>query len=170
MLKSMLAASALAVAVACGGAAGAQGPHQSAYLSDWGAADMKSAVAAAGSTVVREDIVEDGAPYIAAKTPGGLKYTITGRVCDLPPGARSGAKRCRGAIVQTRFTLDSEAAVDAAAKKFSREFAAVSVSNAGDKDLLVSRYLIFDHGLHRENLTLNLSVFTGIAEDIWAAS
>lgn len=170
MLKSTLAAGALAMGVACAGGAGAQGPHQSVYLSDWGVADMKSAIVASGSTVVREDIVEEGAPYIAAKSPGGLKFTITGRVCDLPAGARSGAKRCRGAFVQTRFTLVSDAAVDAAVKKFGPEFAAVSVSNAGDKDLLVSRYLIFDHGLHRDNLKLNLSVFTGIAEDIWAAN
>ena len=47
------------------------------------------------------------------------------------------------------------------------DFAAVSITNGGESDLLVSRYLIFDHGLHRENLQINISVFTGIAEDIW---
>ena len=33
--------------------------------------------------------------------------------------------------------------------------------------MLVSRYLIFDYGVHRDNLRLNLQVFTGIAENIW---
>ncbi|MES2034036.1 MAG: hypothetical protein V4466_07665 [Pseudomonadota bacterium] len=165
MCKITLAGSAMALALACAGSAGAQ-----PYLPDWGVADMKTAITASGSTVVREDIVDEGAPYVAAKTPGGLKFTVTGRVCDYPAGAKSGPKRCRGGFVQTRFTLASDAAVDAAVKKWAPEYAAVSVSNGGNGDLLVSRYLIFDHGLHRDNLKLNISVFTGIAEDIWAAN
>lgn len=165
MSKISLAGGVLALALSGAGSAAAQ-----TYLSDWGVADMKTAIAAAGSTVVREDVVEEGAPYVAAKTPGGLKYTVTGRVCDFTGGAKVGPKRCRGAFVQTRFSLASDAAVDAAVKKWAREYAAVSISNGGNSDLLVSRYLIFDNGLHRDNLKLNISVFTGIAEDIWAAS
>jgi len=162
--------SGLAAIVLAGGCVLPNGVGAQGYLSDWAVADMKAAIIASGSTVVREDIVEEGAPYVAARTPGGLKFTVTGRVCEYPGAAKSGPKRCRGAFVQTRFNLASDAAVDAAVKKWGPEFAAVSISNAGDKDLLVSRYVIFDHGLHRDNLKLNLSVFTGIAEDIWAAN
>lgn len=157
MMKSMAAAGALAVAVSFAGAAQAQ-----SYISDWGIADMRQAVIAAGATVSREDNAKD--PYIAATTASGLKFTITGRVCD---GA-DGAKRCKGALLQTSFTMDNDAEVDVAIKKYAPKFAATSVSNDGSKGLLVSRYLIFDYGVHRDNLRLNLQVFTGIAEDIWS--
>lgn len=156
MFKSMATAGALAIAVSFAGAAQAQ-----TYLPDWGIADMRQAVVAAGATVTREDNTED--PYIAAKTASGLKFTITGRVCE---GA-DGAKRCKGAFLQSSFTMDSDAEVDAAVKKWAPQFAAVSISNDGSKGMLVSRYLIFDYGIHRDNLRLNLQVFTGIAEDIW---
>jgi hypothetical protein len=156
MMKSMVAAGALAIAVSFAGAAQAQ-----SYISDWGIADMRQAVVASGATVTREDNTKD--PYIAAKTAAGLKFTITGRVCD---GA-DGAKRCKGALFQTSFTMDSDSEVDIAVKKWAPQFAATSVSNDGSKGLLLSRYMIFDYGIHRDNLRLNLQVFTGIAEDIW---
>lgn len=156
MMKSIAAAGALAIAVSFAGAAQAQ-----SYISDWGIADMRQAVIAAGATVTREDNTKD--PYIAAKTAEGLKFTISGRVCD---GA-DGAKRCTGAALQTSFTMDSDAEVDAAVKEWGPQYAAVAVSNDGSKGLLLSRYLIFDYGIHRDNLRLNLQVFTDIAEQIW---
>lgn len=139
----------------------AGGAHAQSMLSDWGMADMRQAVVAAGATVTREDNSED--PYIAAKTAEGLKFTISGRVCD---GA-AGAKRCKGAFLQASFTMDSDSEVDAAVKKWGPQYAAISVSNDGENGMLVSRYLIFDYGLSRENLRMNLEVFTGIAEKIW---
>ena len=155
-IKSILAGGSLAIAVAFAGAAQAQ-----SYIPDWGIADMRQSVVAGGATVTREDNTKD--PYIAAKTADGLKFTITGRVCE---GA-DGAKRCKGALLQTRFTMDTDAEVDAAVKKWAPEYAAVAISNDGSKGVLVSRYLIFDYGIHRDNLRLNLQVFTGIAETIW---
>jgi len=163
MIRSVAAAAVLAAGLSCAGTASAQ-----TYLADWGVADMKSAVVASGASVVREDVSADGAPYIAAMTAGGMKFSISGRVCDHAAGATTGPKRCRGASVQTRFTLTSDVAVDAAVKKYAPEFAAVSISNSGKSELLISRYVILDHGVHRDNLKLNISVFTGIAERVWA--
>jgi hypothetical protein len=156
MYKTIAAAGAIAVALSFAGAAQAQ-----QYLPDWGIKDMRDAVIASGAKVNRED--NSGDPYIAAQTPEGLKFTISGRVCE---GA-AGAKRCKGAFLQASFTMDSESDVDAAVKKWGPEYAAISVTNDGDNGMLVSRYLIFDHGIHRENLSLNISVFYGIAEAIW---
>ncbi len=156
MKKVLVSATVAAATLMFSGMAQAQ-----SYLADWGIADMRQAVIDSGSSVVRED--NTGDPYVAAKTADGLKFTITGRVCD---GA-AGAKRCKGAFVQSSFTMDSEAEVDAAVKKWGPQYAAISVTNDGNKGMLVSRYLIFDYGIHRSNLSLNLSVFTGIAEAIW---
>ena len=117
---------------------------------------------AAGETVLSDGLLDDGGPFISAKSPGGLKFTVSGRVCT---GA-AGAKRCKGALLETRFTLDSDAQVQSWVKQL--DYAAVSISDGGDNALLVSRYLIFDYGIHRENLKINISVFTGVAEDVWS--
>lgn len=160
MFRTMAACGALAVMLSSASAA-----HAQSYLSDWGIADMRQAVVAAGSTVTREDVTGD--LYIAAKTADGLKFTVSGRVCEFAAGASNGPKRCKGASLQTSFTLESDAQVDADVKKWSPDYAAVSLTNAGENSMLVSRYLIFDHGVHRENLRLNIEVFTGIAGNIW---
>ncbi|MFZ5669404.1 MAG: hypothetical protein ACOY4K_07905 [Pseudomonadota bacterium] len=156
MLKTLAAAGALALGLTFTSAASAQ-----TYLTDWGVADMKAAIVAAGGTVQSDGTLDDGNPYVAAKSSGGLKYTVSGRVCE---GA-AGAKRCKGALLETRFTLDSDAEVEAQIKKL--DYAAVSILNGGEGDLLLSRYLILDYGIHRDNLEINLSVFTGIAEAVW---
>lgn len=156
MLRFLAAGGAFAIALVVAGGAQAQ-----SMLSDWSISDMRQAVVAAGATVTRED--NSGDPYIAAKTADGLKFTISGRVCD---GA-SGAKHCKGAFLQASFTMDSDAEVDVAVKKWGPQYAAISVTNDGEKGMLVSRYLIFDYGVSRENLRMNLEVFTGIAEKIW---
>ncbi|ATQ41858.1 hypothetical protein [Caulobacter mirabilis] len=159
----------LAIAGALAVIQGAAAQPTSPYLSAWGVEDMKAAVTGSGAAVTRADVTAEGDPYIAAKSPSGVKFTVTGRLCDFAAGVRTGPKRCRGAVLTTRFSLASDAAVDAAVKKWAREYAAVSVSNGGDNNVLVMRYLIFDHGLHRDNLKVNISVFTGVAEEIWAA-
>jgi hypothetical protein len=155
-LGSILLAGGLALGLSFAGAANAQ-----TYLADWSVADMRGALTATNATVTGDGALADGSPYVSARSPGGLKFTVSGRVCE---GA-TGAKRCKGALLETRFTLDSDAEVAAKLKQF--DYAAVSITNGGDGDLLVSRYLIFDHGLHRENLQINISVFTGVAEAIW---
>ena len=132
-----------------------------AYLQDWGIADMRRAVVASGAVVVSENNSED--PFIAARTKGGLKFTVSGRVCN----GKAGGRRCRGAFVRSSFSLEDEDEVDAAVKEWGPKFAAVAISIDGDHGVLVSRYLIFDYGMHRDNLRLNLEVFTGIAEEVW---
>jgi hypothetical protein len=42
----------------------------------------------------------------------------------------------------------------------------IAVSNDGSKGMEVTRYLIFDYGVHRDNLRLNLQFFIGRAEKI----
>lgn len=168
MSKGLSISTGAAIAMALSTAAAAQ-PSPSPYLPSWGAEEMKAAINGSGSSVTRTDVTADGDPYIAAKSPSGVKYTVTGRLCDFANPAKTGPKRCRGAVLMTRFSLANDAAVDAAVKKWAREYAAVSISNGGDNNVLVMRYVIFDHGLHRDNLKVNISVFTGVAEEIWAA-
>jgi hypothetical protein len=155
MLKSIVTAGALALALSVPGAASAQ----SGMLSDWGVADMKQAITAAGATVTKDGALDNGAPYVSGVTTSGMKFAIYGTVCSGTP------KRCKGANMSASFTLDSDAEVDAREKKIDRS--AVGVRNAGDNSLEVSRYLIFDDGISRGNLKVNIEVFLEVAEEIW---
>lgn len=155
MLKSIVTAGALALALSVPGAASAQ----SGMLSDWGVADMKQAMTAAGATVTKEGALEGGAPYVSGTSAAGMKFLIYGTVCSGTPN------RCKGANMTASFTLDSDAEVDAREKKIDRS--AVGVRNAGDNSLEVSRYLIFDDGISRSNLKVNIAVFIEVAEEIW---
>lgn len=156
MIRTLAAVGALAMTLALAGAANAQ-----TYLSDWGLADMRAAVVAAGATVTEDGTEADGTPYVAAKSASGLKFTITGRVCTGP----ATAKRCKGALLETRFTLGSDSEVQTKVREL--DYAAVAISNGEDSDLLITRYLIFDNGIHRDNLVINISVFVGVSDDVW---
>ncbi|MDO8296626.1 MAG: hypothetical protein Q7T19_09330 [Caulobacter sp.] len=156
MLKSFATMSALALALTVPAPALAQ---SDGLLTDWAPSDMKTAIVAAGATVTKEGALDSAAPYVSGVTANGLKFAIYGTVCSGTP------KRCKGANMSASFTLDSDAAVDARVKEIDRS--AVSVRNGGDKSLDVSRYIIFDNGITRANLTTNIEVFIEVAEDIW---
>jgi len=155
MLKSFAIAGALALVLAAPGAAFAQGD----LLNDWAPSDMKAAITAAGAKVTKEGVLDDDVPYVGGESANGMKFVVYGAVCSGAPS------RCKGANLSASFTLDSDAEVDAREKAIDRS--AVGVRNGGDKSLDVSRYLIFDGGLTRENLKTNIEVFIEVAEDIW---
>lgn len=155
MLKTLAAAGALALALSIPGAASAQ----SGLLSDWAPSDMKQALTAAGATVTKEGVLDGGAPYVGATSANGMKFVVYGTVCSGTP------PRCKGANLSTSFTLASDAAVDEREKKVDRS--AVGVRNGGDNALEVNRYLIFDDGISRGNLKVNVEVFIEVAEEIW---
>jgi hypothetical protein len=73
--------------------------------------------------------------------------------------------RCRGLNLNAVFALDSNAEVERRVKEIDR--LAVAVRNGGDNSLDVSRYVIFDDGITRKNLEVNISVFIGLSYDIW---
>lgn len=151
---------ALAVLAAATLTLGAGQAMAAAYMSDWAPEEMKAILKEAGAKITEEGKTDDGEPYISAESSEGLKFTVYGAACDVGP-----TKRCRGAEFSTSYTLDSDAEV--AAKVKSLKYAAVAASDGGDKTLNVDRYLIFDHGISRENVLTNLTVFLSIAEQIW---
>lgn len=159
MKKTVLAALAAATLTLGLGAAPAMAAPAT-YLSDWAPEDMKSVLTEIGAKVTDEGTTSKGMPYIHAESKNGLKFIVFGTACDVGP-----TKRCRGAEFSTDFTLESDEAV--AAKVKSLDYVAVTIMNDGDKTLNVHRYVIFDYGIARENLKLNLTVFLDISEAIW---
>lgn len=154
MMKSLAVAGALMVATAATPAA-AQGN----LLNDWGIDDVKQAFANVGATVTDSGTEDSGALFVSGKTADGMKFLAYGTVCSGTP------KRCKGLNLSAGFTLGSSAEVDRRAREIDRM--AVGVRNGGDNSLDVNRYIIFDDGITRKNLEMNISVFIGISEDIW---
>jgi len=155
MMKSLAVAGAFMIAAAATPAA-AQGN----LLNDWGIDDMKQAFANVGVTVTDSGAHDSGALYVSGKTAEGMKFLAYGTVCSGTP------KRCKGLNLSAGFTLESDAEVDRREKEIDRM--AVGVRNGGSNSLDVNRYIIFDDGITRKNLEMNISVFLGISEDIWS--
>lgn len=154
MFKSLAVAGALMMAAAATPAAA-----QGGMLNDWAIDDVKQAFTSIGVTVTDSGTEESGALYVYGKSAEGMKFLAYGTVCEGTP------KRCKGLNLSAGFTLDNNAEVDRRVKEIDRM--AVSVRNGGDNSLDVSRYIIFDDGITRKNLEMNISVFIGISEDIW---
>jgi hypothetical protein len=132
---------------------------QGNLLNDWGIDDVKQAFTNLGVTVTDSGTEESGALYVSGKTAEGMKFLAYGNACEGTP------KRCKGLNLSAIFTLDNNAEVDRRVKEIYQP--AVSVRNGGDNSLDVSRYLIFDDGITRTNLEVNIAVFLGISYDIW---
>ncbi len=138
-------------------------PAHAALMSQWTAADMRAVLTEQGLEITEEGVDDDdGDPYLAAVTESGMKFTVYGAACK----GEETARICEGAQLSTSFTLDSMEAVTAKVK--SLDYAAVSIfADKDEPDLRVTRYVIFDHGIERDNLKTNLDVFLSISEDIW---
>lgn len=155
-------AGAFMMAAAAAPAATTPAAAQSNLLNDWGIDDMKQAFANLGVTVTDSgtlDNAEKPAIYVYGKTAEGMNFLAFGTACsDMP-------RRCKGLNLSASFTQDSNAEVDRRVKEIDRM--AVSARNGGDNSLDINRYVIFDDGITRKNLEMNISVFIGISEDIW---
>lgn len=155
MMKTLAVAGAFMMAAAATPAA-AQGN----LLNDWGIDDVKQAFANVGVTVTDSGTEEEsGSLYVYGKTAEGMKFLAYGTACTGTP------KRCKGLNLSASFIQDSNAEVDRRVKEIDRM--AVSARNGGDNSLDINRYVIFDDGITRKNLEMNILVFIGISEDIW---
>jgi hypothetical protein len=155
-------AGAFMIAAAAAPAATTPAAAQSNLLNDWGIDDMKQAFANLGVTVTGSetlDNLEDPALYVYGTPAEGMKISAYGVECSGTP------LRCRGLNLNAVFALDSNAEVERRVKEIDR--LAVAVRNGGDNSLDVSRYVIFDDGITRKNLEVNISVFIGLSYDIW---
>jgi hypothetical protein len=154
MMKSIAVAGAFLMLAAVTPAAA-----QNDLLNDWGIDDVKQAFTNLGVTVTDSGTEESGALYVSGKTAEGMKFLAYGNACEGTP------KRCKGLNLSAIFTLDTNAEVDRRIKEIDRM--AVGVRHGADNSLEVNRYLIFDDGITRKNLEVNIAVFLGISDDIW---
>jgi hypothetical protein len=123
-------------------------------LSSWTPAQMKTLAQGMGLAVIQEARLDNGDPVVAVRSAAGAGFVIQGAACD--------AVRCRGATLMAFVTYETPAKAQEALKRL--DFAAVQVRADEPKVLTLSRYLVFDGGIHRDNLRANVELFLAVVE------
>lgn len=141
--------------------AGAAPARAQELMMSWSPAEMKSIVGDLKGKVTAEKRSDKDLPDLAAESEKGLHFDIYGAECEKV----GGIDRCRGAELVCLFTLADRADVPKALGKI--DYAAVDVEDTGDGNIKVRRYLIFDNGVTRGNVRVNLDVFLNINHRIW---
>lgn len=123
---------------------------------------LKSVVASIGDNVVGNQFLEDGAPLVQGSTPEGLPYYLYGTSCS-----ENGS--CLGVEIVTAFQFPGPAFPLDLVNSLNNAYTAVSVSLGQQGKIFITRYVILDYGVARENLELNLQVLQQIAMEIYAS-
>ncbi len=123
-------------------------------VSSWTPAQMKTLAQGMGLTVTQEATLDNGDPVLAVRSVAGAGFVIQGAACE--------ATRCRGATLMAFVTYETPAKAQEALKRL--DFAAVQVRADEPKVLTLSRYLVFDGGIHRDNLRANVELFLAVVE------
>ncbi|MDB5469955.1 MAG: hypothetical protein JWR84_1515 [Caulobacter sp.] len=133
----------------------AAAPAPIPLLSSWTPAQMKALAQGMGLTVVQDAKLDNGDPVLAVRSVNGAAFVIQGAACDA-------AARCRGATLMAFVTYDTPLKAQEALKRL--DFAAVQVRADEPKVLTLSRYIVFDGGVHRDNLRANVELFLAVVE------
>ena len=123
---------------------------------------MKAMMIADGMTVSKVSLLADDTPFLALTTKDDVNFGIQGAACS----GEGLAQRCNGAILVSSVDFDTAASAKAVLAKL--DFAAVTITHDGGDSLSLNRYVIFDHGIHRKNLTTNVEVFLNILQQVMA--
>jgi len=120
---------------------------------------LKSVVEAIGDNVLANQFLEDGAPLVQGSTPEGLPYYLYGTSCS-----ENGS--CLGIEIVTAFQPPGPSFSLDLVNSLNNAYTAVSVSLGQQGKLFITRYVILDYGVAKENLELNLQVLQQIAMEI----
>jgi len=151
----ILSVFALAAISAFGAPAFAQ-----SLMKDFSWSEMRAELATAGATITKEDVASDQR-YLAGKDDTGLVFAVYGFQCD----TTEISQRCTGADFVSSFTLADPADINDILDMI--DYASLSDYKGDDERLKISRYVIFDGGITRENLQVNIEVFLRLSNDVW---
>ena len=120
---------------------------------------IKSVVESIGDNVVGTQFLEDGEPLVQGSTPEGLPYYLYGTSCS-----ENGS--CLGIEIVTAFQSPGPSFSLDLVNSLNNAYTAVSVSLGQQGKIFITRYVILDYGVAKENLELNLQVLQQIALEI----
>lgn len=157
-MNRFLAPLAAAIALAAPCAADAATAE---VMLNWNPAEMRSVVTGLGMTVLGQRTDDKGFPVLEVKSANGFNFEIYGTECK---GAGAGI-RCDGAEFVATIDYDTPSKADRDLAQI--DYAALKYYKQDDDTIALSRYIIFDDGITRQNLEVNLRVFVTISERIW---
>lgn len=149
-----LAAAFLITLLGAGPAMAAKPTLPPVLVSSWTPAEMRTLAQGMGLTVTQEARLDNGDPALAVRAATGTAFVIQGAACD--------KVRCRGAILTAFVTYETPLKAQEALKRL--DFAAVQARADEPKVLTLSRYVMFDGGIHRDNLRANVELFLAVVE------
>ena len=149
MRNSALVLGTLAFSVS----AAAQSSNDSTIVTSMNASDIRAFVQRAGHTVVRD--VDTGIGVIGEDS-SGKRFAVVGKACG-------DNQRCLG--LRMHLIIDDAGTAEFANEVNSR-WAAIKATALDNGNLMLSRYLILDHGQTLRNLELNLETTRGIAQSV----
>lgn len=152
-----IAASMIALGLACG--AHAQDTSRDSYLATTiDKADMRYVIESAGYSVT--DDLSTGVGLIGETEEDGLVFGVQGKACS---GDEKDQEPCLG--VEFFTVLAGDYTTDYANDVNSR-WSAIKATKLEGGELMMSRYLILDHGQTLQNLKLNLTTAVSITSQI----
>lgn len=152
----LLTVSTIAIGLSLG--AFAQDTSRDGYLAtEMTKADMRYLIESAGYEV--SDDLTEGFGLIG-KTETDLIFGVQGKACS---GDNQNEEPCRGVEFFTVLAGDFEADY---ANDVNSRWSAIKAIALESGELMMSRYLILDHGQTMENLRLNLMTVTAITEQV----
>ena len=129
-------------------------PAQATLLTSWTPHQMRTLAQGMGLTVTQVAKLDNGDPVLALRSVTGAAFVIQGAACDLV--------RCRGATLMAFVTYETPVKAQEALKRL--DFAAVQVRADDPRTLTLSRYIVLDGGIHRDNFRANLELFLAVVE------
>lgn len=120
---------------------------------------LRALVEQSGGTDISTQMIE-GQPAIFY-TFNNLKYGAYGTACESTYSFRN----CKGLMFMASFTVNDTLTAQEL-NEYNIRWSAAGIHQAEGGSVLVSRYLILDHGQTMDNLILNLNVVAGVAEQL----
>lgn len=149
MRNSALALGALAISVS----ASAQSNNDSTIVTSMDASDIRAFVQRAGHKIAGN--VDSGIGVVGEDS-AGVRFVVQGKACG-------DDRNCKGLMM---YLIVDDAGTADYANEVNSRWSAIKATSLESGNLLLSRYVILDHGQTLRNLELNLGTTRSIARSV----
>ena len=136
----------------------AKSTSASTFIDHYDEAAISDVIMSMGYMVVHGAGISEERPYLAFKTPDGINVATIGTACHDDTGKRA----CYGVQMIAEMSPGKNTDADGLVEEFNATYAAAKFYHVDGK-VRVSRYLVLDDGVSRENFKANIDVLLQIA-------
>ena len=130
----------------------------SGFIDHYDESAISDVITSMGYMVVHGAGIETERPFVAFKTADGINVATIGTACH----ADTGKKACYGVQMIAEMSPGKNADADGLVEEFNATYAAAKFYHVDGK-VRVSRYLVLDDGVSRDNFKANIDVLLQIA-------